>query len=85
MLSCKEATRLVSESFDRTLPLNQRIALRVHLLLCKFCNRYRKHLLLIREAIRRHPDRVESHEEPPSPSLSPEARERIKRSLTPED
>ena len=85
MLSCKEATRLVSDSLDRKLQLRVLLLLRIHLLLCKFCTRYRKHLLFIREAIRRHPDRVERLEEPSSPSLSPEARERIKRSLTPED
>lgn len=82
MLSCKETTRLVSESLDRPLPLRQRIAVRVHLLFCKLCNRYRQHLLFIRDALRRHPERLEAHEGPPSPLLSPEARERIKRHLS---
>jgi len=82
MLSCKEATRLVSDSLDRKLPFRLLLPLRIHLLLCKFCNRYRKHLLFIREAFLRHPDRVEGHESSPPPSLHPEARERIKRSLT---
>lgn len=85
MLSCKEATRLVSDSLDRKLPFRLLLPLRIHLLLCKFCDRYRKHLLFIREAVRRHPDRVEGHEEPSSPAISHEARERITRFLTPED
>lgn len=85
MLSCKQTTRLVSESLDRSFPLRQRIAVRLHLLFCKLCNRYRRHLLFIRDALRHHPERLEGHEEPQSPSLSPEARERIKHSLTQEN
>ena len=34
MLSCKEATRLVSQGLDRELALGERIALRVHLAIC---------------------------------------------------
>lgn len=82
MRSCKEVTRLVSQSLDRPLALRERIALWLHLRVCKLCARYRRQLLLLREAIRRHPDRLEGHKPPSSPSLSPEARERIKRSLT---
>jgi len=81
MLSCQEITLLVSESLDRRVPLPQRLAMRLHLLLCKFCSRYRRHLLFLRHAIRRHPDRLGGDEDP-SVSLSPDARERIKRSLT---
>ncbi len=82
MLSCKEVTQLVSESLDRPLPLGQSLAMRFHLFLCKLCTRYRRHLLFIRNAIRRHPDRLVGYEEPSSSSLSHDTRERIKRSLT---
>jgi len=82
MLSCKDVTRLVSESLDQTLPIQQRIALRIHFLLCKLCDRYRRHLLFIRNAVRKHPERLEGQEAPSSTTLSPEARERLKRSLT---
>jgi len=34
MLSCKEATRLVSESLGRELPVRQRLSLRFHLMMC---------------------------------------------------
>ncbi|WP_447979961.1 anti-sigma factor family protein [Candidatus Nitrospira bockiana] len=79
MLSCQDATRLFSDSMDRALPLRQRAALRLHFLLCKFCDRYRKQLLLVKQAMGRHPDRLEP---PDTPSLSPEARERIKHLLS---
>ncbi len=82
MLSCKEATRLISESLDRKLPLRQRLALRLHGLFCQWCRRYRRHLRFLRDAIRRHPERLEGPEPSSSPSLNPAARERIKRSLT---
>ena len=81
MLSCKEATRLVSESMDHALPLDKRIGVRIHLLMCRFCARYERQLLLIREIVRRF---VAAEEEPGAPSgeiLSEEARERIKVSL----
>lgn len=80
-MTCKEITKLVSESLDRPLPIRQRLAIRLHVLLCKLCDRYRQHLFIIRDAVRRHPDRLEGHESPSPPSLSPEARERIKDSL----
>lgn len=81
MLSCKEVTRLISESMDYQLPFVQRIAVRMHLLMCKFCSRYRRHMVLIREAICHYLEEIEPLEPFPSISLSPGAREKIKRAL----
>jgi hypothetical protein len=80
MLNCKEVTRMVSESLDRKLPLHQRMGMKIHLLVCKFCSRYRKQLLILREAIRLHTMHGEDLES--SISLPPEARERIKHYLS---
>ena len=52
MYDCKEVTRMVSESLDRKLPFHQRMGIRVHLFMCKFCSRYRKQLLILREVMR---------------------------------
>jgi len=52
MLSCKEATRLVSESLDRELPVRQRLSLRFHLMMCYLCRRYRKQLHFLRSLMR---------------------------------
>ena len=79
MYNCKEVTRMVSESLDRKLPLHQRMGIRVHLFMCKFCSRYRKQLLILREAMRLQEKYLE--ETKPSLTLAPEARERIKRSF----
>ena len=79
MFKCKEVTRMVSESLDRKLPLYQRIGVRKHLLMCKFCSRFKKQLLFLRETIRLHVERGNDTEL--STKLPPEARERIRKSI----
>ena len=81
MLTCKDVTKLVSESMDRSLPLGKRIGVRVHLLFCTFCARYERQLLQIRETVRRLAATVEEPGELPWDALSEEARERIRKSL----
>jgi hypothetical protein len=53
MLSCKEATQLVSQGLDRRLGLGQRVALRLHLAICDGCSNFRKQVALLREAMKR--------------------------------
>jgi hypothetical protein len=77
MLSCKDVTQLISESMDHSLPIGKRIGVRLHLLMCKFCSRYERQLLLIRETVRR----IVATEEKPGETLSEEAKERIRKSL----
>ena len=81
MLSCKDVTRLISESMDRSLPLGKRVGVRLHLLICNFCSRYERQLLLIRETVRRLAATVEAPGEPSGGTLSVEARERIRESI----
>ena len=76
MLSCEETFRLVSESLDRQLPLRQRIAVRMHLLMCKACSRARRQLLFMRKAIQHLEDDIEKAVS--LPALSPQARDRMK-------
>lgn len=78
MFNCKEVSRLVSESLDRKLPLYQRMGLRIHLLMCKFCRRFQQQLLLIRETLRAESLYADTE---PYLSLPPEAQKRIKRFL----
>lgn len=81
MLSCRDVTQLISESMDRSLPLGKRIGMRVHLLMCKFCARYERQLLLIRETMGRLVSTEEKHEAQSGETLSEEARERIRKSI----
>jgi hypothetical protein len=76
--NCREAARLQSEALDHPLGLGQRIGLRIHLVLCKWCRRYGKQIGFLRSTAHRH----EEHEQcfPPQ-TLPPEARERLKRRL----
>ena len=52
MLSCKEATRLVSQGLDRRLPFGRRVALRVHLAICNGCTNFGKQVRFLRHAVR---------------------------------
>ena len=53
MITCKEATRLVSQGLDRRLGLGQRVALYLHLAVCDACSHFRKQMLFLRKAMRR--------------------------------
>jgi hypothetical protein len=54
-LSCREATRLESESLDRQLSPREKWALRVHVLLCGACRRFRSNLRFMQEMVTRMP------------------------------
>ena len=80
IFSCRDVTQKVSESMDRDMAFHQRLAIRAHLLVCKFCSRYRKQLLFIRAALQLQEEREGSHD--PTIRLTPEARRRIKDGLS---
>ncbi len=78
---CTEVTELVSASLDRELPLQQRLRLRLHFLMCVLCRRYHKQIRFIHEALHRHPERLSEQGASPTASLSPKSRARVKRAL----
>jgi hypothetical protein len=53
MLSCKEASRLVSQGLDRKLGFGERIALRVHLAICDGCTNFKSQVAFLRRAVKR--------------------------------
>lgn len=55
MLSCKEATRLMSAAQDRDLSLGERLSLRIHLMMCSGCLNYDQQIAFLREVCRQHP------------------------------
>ena len=79
MFNCRKVTQMVSESMDRKLPLYQRVMIRTHLLMCKYCARFRDQLLMMRELSSRQ--ETDDSKLDPSAVLPPEARERIKQKL----
>ena len=52
VLSCKETTRLVSQGLDRELAFGERVALRVHLVICLGCRRAGRQMAFLRRAVR---------------------------------
>lgn len=83
MLNCRDATKLLSESLERPLPLSRRMGLKAHLMMCRFCSRFEKQLTFMQKVIRRHEKQCQEEENPSpdSPCLSRDARERMKRAL----
>jgi Putative zinc-finger len=53
MLSCKETTRLLSQGEDRGLAFGERVALRVHLAICKGCRNVNAQFKFLRLAVER--------------------------------
>ena len=77
MINCEEASRLSSESQDRSLAFGERVSLRLHLIGCKLCSRYARQLKFLRRACARIDD-----EPAGSAQLSDDARDRIRQRLT---
>lgn len=79
IFDCSDISRLVSDSMDRKLSFYQRLGIRIHLMMCRYCARYRKQLFFLRKAIRFHSETAV--DEKPSTNLSDESRNRIKRAI----
>ena len=80
MPNCRETSRLVSESMDRRLPVFKRMLVWLHLRMCKYCHRFERQLLKIREIsrhINHHIDHLDS-----AVTLPDEARKRIRAALS---
>lgn len=54
MLSCKEATRLMSEARDRNLSLGEKLSLRIHLTMCSGCLNYDRQIAFLHTICQRH-------------------------------
>jgi len=79
MLTCKQASELISEHQERPLTRRERWGLRLHLAICISCRRFERQLALLRRALRQlaQGERVNL----PGPELPPQARQRIRRTL----
>jgi hypothetical protein len=54
LVSCKEASRLLSQREDRALALADRMRLALHLTVCVACSRFARQLAVIRKAMARY-------------------------------
>lgn len=80
MLTCKEVSARVSESLDHRLPLREQLKVKLHLIICRACQRLVRQMALLHAASRRialdevMPDTTQE-------TLSSEARQRILQGL----
>ncbi|MBU1265497.1 MAG: zf-HC2 domain-containing protein [Gammaproteobacteria bacterium] len=79
MLTCKDASHLVSHCQDRPLNFRERWGLRIHLWMCGNCRRFERQIALMRRLLRQSDPRTET--EIAGIELTAEARERISRAL----
>jgi hypothetical protein len=70
MLSCKQASQIISQSLDRPLTMRERFALRLHLLICKYCKRFSQQLQTLRVALRQMTSSIESNSTIEMPSAA---------------
>ncbi|UDM17386.1 zf-HC2 domain-containing protein [Vogesella sp. XCS3] len=55
-MSCKQASRLISDGMDRPLSRSEQVRLSFHLLLCRNCRHFRQQMQQLRSGIRRARD-----------------------------
>lgn len=78
LMSCKHASRLISQSLDRPLHWHERLGLRLHLSLCDMCTRFQRQLHVVRRAVRQLTEQVEQDA---GVQLPQRARQRISQAL----
>ncbi len=53
MLTCKQASQIISQSLDNPLSRSDRTKLKFHLFICNTCTRFNQQLRLIKDAVQR--------------------------------
>jgi len=82
MLSCKQASQLVSQGLDKKLSTRELIALKFHLFLCKYCSRFNRQLKNLHVVISNMGKQVEDDA---NITLPPETKKRIMDSVASKD
>jgi hypothetical protein len=76
--TCPEVIRILSSGMEKELPLLTRAKLRVHFLMCSFCQRYMEQLKYMRHVAREFPEKIGDVSEAKLPS---DVKERMRESL----
>lgn len=79
-LSCDGAAYYLSKAQEAPLTRTERWALRMHLLVCTGCRRYKRHLLFLRELIRSAAQKAYDGQTM-SGAMSPERAQRVMRNI----
>lgn len=74
MLTCKQSSQLISQSLDKSLTWSERLNLKFHLFICKYCARFYHQLHTVKAAVDKLRNQVEQDE---SITLSEEAKAKM--------
>ncbi|MDT8388137.1 MAG: zf-HC2 domain-containing protein [Thiogranum sp.] len=77
MLSCKDASVIVSDSLDRKLSLHERLSLKLHLMMCNACQRMAGQMQILHAVSLYYRTATEEDSHLKQVTLSKEASERI--------
>lgn len=58
MLNCKQNSELLSQSLDRPVSFREKMAMCMHLMMCRGCRNFEKQLNFIRKAARELPRKL---------------------------
>jgi hypothetical protein len=79
MFCCKAVSEKVSRSMDAPLPFHHRMAVGMHLLMCRYCARFRRQLFMLRKMSRHIED--EGYSIKTTIRLSKDSKVRMKKML----
>ncbi len=79
MFRCKDISMKVSRAMDVPLPFPERLAVEVHMLMCRYCARFRRQLRLLRDMSGQVD--VDTSGCEPTEGLSEDCKNRIKKAL----
>lgn len=81
MLSCKDASHLISERQERPLGFRERWGVRLHLWICVSCRGFERQMTLMRQALRELGKRAEDENADDSVDFPPEVKQRIRKAI----
>ena len=81
MPTCGEVSLLTSRAMDEELSIKERLGIKTHLLVCKWCRRYASQLHQIREIIHHHTSESQIESDKTSSGLTTAAQDRLNRAI----
>ena len=76
MLNCKDMTKLISDSLEGKISARQRMELRLHIMMCGMCRRFRSNIIELRKRVRGSKGLLDQADIPPTP-LPPATKARL--------
>ena len=60
-MRCRQATRMISESHERSLDIQEKVGLKVHLVMCSRCRRFQRNCETFSEMMKQFRDAETSY------------------------